>query len=64
MDLTIEIAWLIEGRIPWNVGITIKSALVVAIELALLSIMILLINRFIPFLYQYNKLTFLKKVVK
>lgn len=60
MDLTIEAAWLIEGRIPWNVNETIQSATVVAIELAMLVIMILLINRFVPFLYQYRKLPFLK----
>ena len=60
MDLTIEVAWLIEGRIPWNVNETIQSATVVVIELVMLVIMILLINRFIPFLYQYRKLPFLK----
>lgn len=60
MDLTIEIAWLIEGRIPWNINIVFQSFLVVIIELAMLVVMILLINRFIPFLYQYHKLPFLK----
>ena len=60
MDLTIEVAWLIEGRIPWNVNGTIQSATVIAIELVMLVIMILLINRFVPFLYQFRKLPFLK----
>ena len=60
MDLTIEVAWLIEGRIPWNVNETIQSAAVVAIELVMLVILILLINRFVPFLYQYRKIPFLK----
>ena len=61
MDLTIEVAWLIEGRIPWNVNGTIQSATVIAIELVMLVIMILLINMFVPFLYQYRKLPFLKR---
>lgn len=60
MDLMIEVAWLIEGRIPWNVNETIQSATVVAIELVMLVILILLINRFVPFLYQYRKMPFLK----
>lgn len=64
MDLTIEVAWFIEGRIPWNVNGTIQSATVVVIELAILAVIILLINRFIPFLYQYNKLPFKRIVVK
>ena len=60
MDLTIEVAWMIEGRIPWNVNVTIQSATVLAIELVILVKMILLINRFVPFLHQYRKLSFLK----
>ena len=60
MDLTIEVAWLIEGRIPWNVNETIQSAAVVTIELVMLVILILLINKFVPFIYQYRKLPFLK----
>lgn len=61
MDLTIEVAWLIEGRIPWNANVTIQSATVDAIELVMLVIMILLINRFVPFLYQFRKLPLLKR---
>lgn len=58
MDLTIEIAYLIEGRIPWDVSVVIHSLTVVVIEIAMLVVMILLINRFVPFLYRYNKLPF------
>lgn len=61
MDLTIEIAWLIEGRIPWNVNAVIQSSAVVMIELAMLTVMILVINRFVPFVYKYNKLPFQKR---
>ena len=60
MDLTIEVAWLIEGRIPWNVNGTIQSATVIVIELLMLVVMILFINRFAPFLYKYPKPRFLK----
>ena len=61
MDLTIEVAWLIVGRIPWNVNTTFQSIVVILIELVMLAVLILLINRFIPFLYQYNKLPFNKR---
>lgn len=61
MDLTIEIAWILVKRVPWNVNETSQSVLVILVELAMLTVIILLINRFIPFIYQYRKLPFIKK---
>ena len=61
MDVTIEVAWLLEGRIPWRFGAPVESAIVILIELAMLAVMIAVINKWIPFLYQYKKLPFLKQ---
>jgi len=59
MDLTVDIAWILVQRIPWNVNGTIQSAVVIMVEMAMLTVMILLINRFIPFIYQYHRIPFL-----
>lgn len=61
MDLTIEIAWLVVGMIPWNVDTMFQSVAVVVIELLMLSLISVLINRFVPFLYRYDRLPFLRK---
>lgn len=61
MDLSIEIAWILVQRVPWGVNVIIQSGLVILVELAILTVMCLLMNRFTPFLYQYRKLYFTRK---
>ena len=52
MDMTIETAWLLFSRLPVSFGITIDSIIVIIIEFIILFILILLINKFCPFLYK------------
>lgn len=59
MDLTVDIAWILVQRVPWHVNETIQSSVVIMVEILMLTLMIILINRFIPFIYQYHRIPFL-----
>ena len=61
MDLTVEIAWIIEEHIPWSVNTLIQSFAVVLIELVMLIVMALIVNKYISYLIIFNNLPFFKR---
>ena len=55
MDISIEIAYLILGQLKIPINNTVLSVLAIALEIAVLIAIIVVVNKFFPFIYKFPK---------